>query len=1018
MNRLKYIIFIFIFIVYVLCFNVATVKAVYCSGACGAGCRTCTVSGATGCKAVLGSNEEKCVIGSSGCNTYCCFDRYCNGGCNPVSQDGGCGNCIGYRTCSCTPSGGCPPSTPGSIYRTVHRSGSGTRVTCENPCHPRPSPCSYDYYENSPPTCTLTVTKANIYYPESTPVTLTVIDNDPGDTVRLTSLTYSNPNCGKITSGLIVNGPIKVYPNTVQSKIGTFTSGDKPIGYNHNHVCTTTITAQVRDDAGDAEDTSATSACSTTVNVTYRPPKINSVKIIDRNEAEVGGGLIGFATEEESKNLLNYGNIYVGSNNIRDTFKCGSTSISGTGVFECNDKVGLVSDHNPLEVIIEAEDVLDNNLVGLTFRFKEVNATLPMDKALMAGYRHPKTVDIGSNKNVEWYDISLGLTNAPLTSPYFAYGVQPTGSSTNSRLKVISIKEYFLNSYTNPIPALDNDYANWRNYYWSLPTTNNESTICVRSRLMDMFKSSIKANLSECLGDNTCTGCIKKVSIEINGKKTVGRYKVYLNDSLQSMNMDISVAAVNKQGVQNGWAKVANDGTLCTASSPCVDGTRKHEARIIFDNSAPEIAALNIEESTSDANKVFLKGTLSDAFSGLQQSSYRAFILSRNKKRFLKEGTSTFLDGRKSYSDGYSFDSTGKISIPAFGVQGEDQLNGGICVSDKAANSKCVDNVELLIGKAWLKTSLGFVYSFGGLNVTLPNNPGVEDENEVNKNNGILGNLARIYSPAFPQRSTFSSYGVLYKTNYLLNGGYNNNTVGYNDRYVDIYNNYNIANYTDRYIKHDWFKVIKGLVRKNCVFLGISKCKSDFTSLNDGLSSNAAEYKVINLSGTNSLTSDIVCRNKNVIFVEGKLTISADIRKEGKESACLFVVKGSLILDDDRTRARATSIGDIDTVEAGFVISKGSSFVVKQKDESGDHDVYKWPETDGNFDRLIINGLVYSSGGAPVFERDLVFKANRKYPAEWIIYDANLMYNLSNLVGNRKIYNLECGLVSHPYCEQ
>jgi hypothetical protein len=171
-----------------------------------------------------------------------------------------------------------------------------------------------------------------------------------------------------------------------------------------------------------------------------------------------------------------------------------------------------------------------------------------------------------------------------------------------------------------------------------------------------------------------------------------------------------------------------------------------------------------------------------------------------------------------------------------------------------------------------------------------------------------------------------------------------------------------------------------------------------------------AATKVIRITSSYSGAENISCKGTNVILVSNKavVTLSGQVTKATVESNCLFVVdNGATLILADTPSAKKTGTPTVDLFEANVVVSKGGKFETKGV------------TTLKNIvlDRLEWHGFLFDdSGEAPVLGRRLNLDNNKRYPAEWLIYDASVLDSYRSIFGYEKTVDLICGTSNHILC--
>ncbi len=110
----------------------------------------------------------------------------------------------------------------------------------------------------------------------------------------------------------------------------------------------------------------------------------------------------------------------------------------------------------------------------------------------------------------------------------------------------------------------------------------------------------------------------------------------------------------------------------------------------------------------------------------------------------------------------------------------------------------------------------------------------------------------------------------------------------------------------------------------------------------------------------------------------------------------------------DTPYGNTTGVPFTDQFAAGVVVSKGGSFESKNIDTLNNIVL----------DRLEWQGFLFDdSGAAPKLNRRLTTNDNKRYPAEWVIYDANLLDVFRPMLGFERTVDVVCGTSNHILCQ-
>ena len=523
------------------------------------------------------------------------------------------------------------------------------------------------------------------------------------------------------------------------------------------------------------------------------------------------------------------------------------------------------------------------------------------------------------------------------------------------------------------------------------------------------------SSLSDCMSDLSTVTCVHKVNENIDSSDNTLLHVnilVYLKNGIRNTEYKLTSYLANASG-----ASTQADVDLTTFGWP--------SSNLIVDTVAPLVS---MEAYSLPGDQMRIVITVTD--SNLATSPiplFRSYAIAFNSvsgNRFLSTLNNITVNGTDfenspfGSSNGYTVTSLGggtyQFAIKLQGLLAGDNVYYGVCVYDRAGNISCRTDNPKQIGWNWLKTSLGNVYSHG---TSAGGFVGFPDYREIS---GILESpVDSIVSPFNASSATISNFVVSSRDPSLsflqwgYNGYYNVNEFGIDNQIIN-----NTTN---------WYNFLHRLADNRCSSL--SSCYSVTINNIDPLTlRNASEVlnyplKLITIDGSstgglNIAIDTIRCRGGVVIFLKNVNLTVKDLRKvvanvnDIYNNVCLFVAdsNSSITIDDDPNESLVGN-DNLDVVEAGFIMTGNSLLRVKQTPYSS------YVDGNGNYDRLIIHGFVYTEDTAPVFERDLGPTDNQTYPAEWIIYDGTILKLLNPLLGTQKIKTFNCGMSNNNvYC--
>lgn len=565
------------------------------------------------------------------------------------------------------------------------------------------------------------------------------------------------------------------------------------------------------------------------------------------------------------------------------------------------------------------------------------------------------------------------------------------------------------------------------NYEWAVAADQNHLICFANNSLVpSVITSSIPTTCPV-----TCAACAKKEGVElVAGDPTAMRFKfgIYFNDldggqGMPEGSYSIFVSALDKVAAPlysvtgkgaDGWLKFNRNGAPCTGAN-CAAGTG---FTLLYDSTPPSIDSDIGWTSTSgtvEANVKFTDGSGSGIGGVTNMFMVRQEMLDGEPlgdRQWATNSNGQPFNGMNERQNLASSAVTYKLV--GTGLQGGEDIVTGLCAYDRAGNMTCGRNGTPYVFLApWLKTSYGDIFSAKGgatpFAQTLPNNDATVKDNTRN-----------LYAPFTEQMFTVgtgllmtggvSGQGIGISGGYVINPT-TNAQIGFKNYYRTGASSYNVFGHTPFLVGNE-FERLRAIGISNCSYLNTinnTNCQTNGSIDSIG----AAPYNMIYVES--ATVTNLICKNANVIFVTGALTVNGSITKDTTtQSGCMFVFGPSALLTiNDTPSDIRTPAGDgkgqpnPDKFEAAVVAMNGAT-VQTTKGARG--------ATTKSTDRLEFRGWVYSANTTPIFKRDLAPVDNKRYPAEWIIYDASLLDVLRPIVGIEKTVDLLCGTTTHPLC--
>ncbi len=949
------------------------------------------------------------LIDCINCNT-CESDGF------PISSNGGnaCGNCHARgdacsldeccadfgeccgSSCSCTPdscSVSCDHPNASGYRRHAEIQNDFVR-DCSDPCNPNEYYCSCTNYTNSAPSCSISLPLTITYDAQSYilgsitnhqssyhQATLHISDNDESDKHKIVSVNISS-NCLQVknlNNSSLVNSIINPNNRSYKFKIRPLGAldGVTPNLTNDNK-CHVTLTIHIKDLVGDSGDSSDYTSCSASTTVIYPPPRLTQIKIIDNNPQSFYGNndyndgkyhntkqdnqfiLIGSTTEDPytaTINLINAGTATQHLAPIENRFSNYSYKMSDHNYFTIQTTITDLNGNNTLKDSVFNIDLYKNTGVHMML-------PLVLDADALYGIDNDGHVHNVSN-NANWqacltqnYNVCVLRDNKQYLD---ANTIQLTWHVYIKKNTPLQGARYWL--YIKNVRDVE-----------GVPLYKNQTNTILHNAIVSLLDSNINVLDKDNNKWSTSNG---------------GNEFLYLDSQppiIQSANI-----------TQSGTDKVKL--TVVVKDNNHVDSG--------FTPSLPNVPIAR--------TYVFAENSRSGKAPGVSNR----FLLASDASNKPIEGQD-FGNGSNIYAWHCNQDSATQrtCSLNIGGLRGGDHIIYGFCVFDKAGNVNCYDSDQasplppLTIGDPWIKTSLGHVYSKGGFG-NLPNYSVIQNvsEDPVDFHNLVNPFVATQYASL----STFFVGALETQSNYIR-WGYNNNWQVSGFYNLDI--NFNHSN---------WSTFLEKVLFDKCDIL--NNCHVFAVNNKDGLLSalhntNYA-YKIIqvnqNISLDTDLNGDSIVKfvNNNVIILKNnKQLVLYNLEKQHglsslTDSLLVIAEDSARVIIDDKPNSGYDNLTDI--IQAGFVILDNSRFISLQGVTSNNRDAYK--DSNGKFDRSIIHGFLYSQT-TPILERDLVLADNKKYPADWFIYDYSIISNLQELLGRRKMQVYNCANIDAPACKQ
>ena len=981
-------------------------------------------------------------------------------------------------TCNCTPIS-CPAGDPASKFMTRTIS-QGTGVACNScvpsnyncdPLYRNTTPtCSISpgsttmTREDAPKTVNLTINDAD--YGDNVKVTGVKIVDGAG---KLKScVKVKTTGGGSLEQAIVKVGSNNPSDTTQITPFILDASESHGIFDNSSgqSVCSGTIELTLADEDmdGGGNDVSSSVTCSMNITVTNQAPQLTDVTLYDKDPA---------TTLRQSGDLIDGTTVNVGSPLVQKRATTCTAALPLTDPIACAgaNLSPFATKRNPLQLEFTvndpngADDIMQAGIwiqriaqsgaaptlpvVDTTARnsfqalYSEKESSLFDDfenryyfvsRACLAASCAPRNI-FGSNKQI--------FSGLALITEQGAR-VANNGNVSDSPYRFSSYREWQKVGYPDcldtpagctqtQVPAnsqfgANSDKAQAYNYDWSI-AADDTHLLCYPS---NSTTPVVVMSTVPIVCPAGCAACIKKEGIApVTGSTTALTFKfgVYFNDKegtagnqgMEAGNYAIFLSALDKVGVplanvtgkgDEGWIRFDRFGTICTGAT-CPNG----DFVLNYDPIAPVVSSVTWQPGAGNDVNATINVTENTGGSGVAGLT-TGFMARQEVLDGEPLGERTWAKRSDGVTDfngaNYQITTTStSIILNGKGIQPGEEVVTGACVYDKAGNMGCGKNlVDYTFLGPWLKTSLGDVYS---------NRTGEDTEafqqTLPTADDHTAGDSA-LYLPFKDQLDTVAT-GLLISGvhNFGLSGGYLvggvNKPLGFEDEYrtVDI-SAVNIADERPNMPGLEYDR-LRASALKNC---DISNTLAANTCVNNTDITSASvdvPYKVITISNAN--VNNIVCKQSNVIFVTGLLVINGNVTKADTSSACLFVIAGTgtlQVLDtpsDTRGPLGADGKGTptVDIFE-GAVVAGENATVIFSKGTRG--------ATTKSTDRLKIHGWVYTASKLPQFLRVLAPVDNRRFPSEWVVYDATLLDSLRYLLGTEKTVDLTCGTSNHVLC--
>jgi len=611
------------------------------------------------------------------------------------------------------------------------------------------------------------------------------------------------------------------------------------------------------------------------------------------------------------------------------------------------------------------------------------------------------------------------------------------------------------NSQNVPAMAKQNatsDTSRFYNYNWMI-AADKRHMLCLSST-----SNTSKTIPASAICPSSCAACVilDKLDRVPNNLTSIDvSFVIYMNDKF--------IDSGNGQGMAEGRYEVMV-GSRDTVNG-LAHGSRFWESiekdanstfSLNFDAHPPQIMSFGLtEQVNAGVASIRSFGQIRDASpspSGvagwgtryLMQEEYEGPNILSGEISFLNKVNNTISpwDGADDFIDNVHLDQHGtfRFSYTGYGIDPSAQatIGAGLCTYDKAGNMCCAQrmkvNGQITVTKAcsnygdsgsivtnapWMQTLIGSVYSNSRSNAFKMYVPG---SSRMTLMNDDETKVSLPYAP-FKNQSGSAISGMLISggsaagitggrefdyVQYPLGFSNNSTSIG-NYRKADSSNPNNIYN-IKVLEERSWYGILYSTIRNNCAIS--NECYTEPSSGSNLAFINAknnSQNGYVVIDSDEKFMDPLLCRGANVIFITNGATVQVtEVNKVDVKSGCIFVVDDGATLkltDWDFKNTTNSGVPGVDRFESAIVVSKGGSFISENRDSI----------RNVIYDRLQINGFIYSDSILK-FERTLRNEDNKDYPAEWFLYDANLLDIFRNMLGTHKIVDMVCGTSDNILC--
>jgi hypothetical protein len=991
---------------------------------------------------------------------------YCGGGDDETEE------------CNCQDTS-CPVPNTGNKFITRPVTNGTKNVCGSNACKPTQVACAPSY-RNTPPTCSIVPSSISMNRTDAPKtIAVMVADNDYGDTVQVKKVRVvdaqgnlkSCVNVQTLGGGSVTNLTVKTgsdNPADVTMTTNLIADARSAHGVyaalgNGTSACSGYLEIEISDvdSDGNGLDVADTTTCRANIAVINNNPVITAISVEDRDPVaslRQAGNLITGATPSSP--------VYIGSSwDVRRVGLCKDTvSLDNPGICNTSNFVATKSRKNPFLLSMTVSDTDGiKDIKNLGFWLQRADAATwanvyPLTGAsgrqsiqAQIGTSQDNEIDgknyftenacIGPNCTTDFTQTSslLGLTLINLKGTK----VQNNGAISSSSQRRSWYANWLVKGWPDcygtvpgctsanvPIgsTATTNDLTDFSNYDW-MQSADTSHMMCLSS---NQNTNSVIPVAAIC--PSTCAACVALTSLTKleDGNSARASFMVTMNDRYVVGGSGAGMAEGRYElfvGAEDKVAGYVNGSYIYRAVA-----NSSGRIPFVFDAQPPTVV-LNL---TNPTNTTYMRaeGTLTDVgagASGIAGTSMRYMIKETYANPEDITGVLSFLDKNADGTDGTwdgknDFNTTSTSGAQSFGFNGHGLVGGegiaaGMCTFDKAGNMCCAKTINAEItsscanygtqglygyGTPWLQTSLGSVYSNTSasgtaFSMTVP-------ETSIAQS-ALLTGAHAVQSGSAVSNLVISggdSIGIIGGRKFgndFYPLGFSSDSGKGNYRTTDV-SAFNISSIggSDR---DQWYPTLFALANKYCEVSGA--CLTNSAAISD-VSTTEKKQKVIVIKNAQTVSENLSCNGANLIFITNNaiVTITGQVTKTSQSSGCLFVVdKGAKLIVQDTATGKVTGTPSIDKFEAAVVVSKGGTFQSK-----GVQTLKKIV-----FDRLEWQGFLFDdSGSSPLMTRRLLTEDNKKYPAEWIIYDANILDIFRPMLGFERTVDVVCGTSSHILC--